>query len=284
MQYTPYTNNYLKLSNGNNIAYIDEGEGDKTLLFIHGLASYSLSWKKNIEQLKNHFRCIAIDLPGNGMSDRGDFPYGINFFAGAVYDFIQKLGLKNLCLVGHSMGGQIAITMLLNAPHCANQLILCAPAGFEVFTPMEKSFYHSSIQLFDFFSSEENSLRKTIQSSFYHYPQQADEMADELVAILKTYPTRAYRDMIDKSIAGMLNEPVFNGLHLITQPTLVMFGERDALIPNRIIHPTTTKYIATEGAGKMPNATLKMISKCGHFLQWEKAGEVNDLIIEFLQD
>src|ERR1700742_1729400 len=116
-----YTINYLTLSNGCKVAYIDEGKGEKTLLFIHGLATYSLSWKKNIEYLKKKYRCIAIDLPGNGLSDRGDYPYSMNFFAGSVYDFIRLLGLKNVCLVGHSMGAQVAMTTLLRQPDCANE-------------------------------------------------------------------------------------------------------------------------------------------------------------------
>src|SRR6202008_3036195 len=93
----PYTVHIADLSNAN-IAYIDEGKGPKTLLFIHGLASYALCWKNNIDVLKDQYRCIAIDLPGNGLSDRKDRKYSMHFFADAVYEFIEQLGLKNVCL------------------------------------------------------------------------------------------------------------------------------------------------------------------------------------------
>ncbi|MCB0697724.1 MAG: alpha/beta fold hydrolase, partial [Chitinophagaceae bacterium] len=85
---TKYTQHYVRLSNGCNVAYIDEGKGDKTLLFVHGLATYAQTWAFNIEALKDRYRCIAIDLPGNGYSDGGDYPYGINFYSGCVYDFM----------------------------------------------------------------------------------------------------------------------------------------------------------------------------------------------------
>ena len=75
----PYAVHNLRLSNGCNLAYIDEGKGDKTIVFIHGLATYALSWKKNIDSLKKRFRCIAIDLPGNGLSGKGDYSYSISF-------------------------------------------------------------------------------------------------------------------------------------------------------------------------------------------------------------
>lgn len=273
---------YVKLSNGYNMAYVDEGQGDKILLFIHGLGNYALGWKKNIEVLRHYYRCIAIDLPGNGYSDRADFSYSMHFFAGSVFDFINKLGLQNIYLAGHSMGAQIALTLTLLEPQIAHKLILCAPAGFEVFNSFEKGLYMSSLHFLDFFSTEENSLRKVIKSSFYHFPPQAQEMLAELVAIQKTYPVSAYRKMIESCIKGMLDEPVYDQLPTIQQPTLIMYGERDALIPNRLIHPVTTRHIAEQGARLLPNALLKMIPQCGHFLQMEKAELVNRYIMDFI--
>ncbi len=272
----------VQLSNGCEVAYIDEGSGAQTILFVHGLATYARSWKYQIEGLKDKYRCIAIDLPGNGKSDRGDYPYGINFFAGCVYDFIQKLRLTNVVLAGHSMGGQVVLNLLINLPSAAEKLILFAPAGFETFNGIERSLYQSSISFLDMFSTEENSLRRTIRSSFYQYPPQVDEMIEELVGLMKVHSIRQYRAMIEACVAGMLHEPVFDQLHLIQQPTLVMYGERDALIPNRLIHPVNTRAIGEAGVARMPYATLQMIPRCGHFLQLEKASVVNGLVREFL--
>jgi pimeloyl-ACP methyl ester carboxylesterase len=282
LTYSKYKTTHIKLSNGCDLAYIDEGVGKKVLLFIHGLATYSLSWKKNIDHLKAHYRCIALDLPGNGLSGHGNYPYGISFFADTVNEFIQKLALKDVCIVGHSMGSQIAMMAILKYPTCCNQLILCAPAGFETFTPFEKTFYHSAIHFFDFFSSEENSLRQVIRSSFYNFPAHANEMIDELVGLVKDYPVNEYRKMIESCIKSLLNEPVYEQLHQIKQPTLVLFGEYDALIPNKLIHHYSTKYLAEETIKRFPNATLKVLPQCGHFLQWEKAKEVNHLIEGFI--
>lgn len=277
-----YPMHHLQLSGNCEIAYIDEGKGDKTLLFVHGLATYGRSWAKNIDFLKKHYRCIAIDLPGNGASSRGRFPYSMHFFADVLLEFIHKAKLANVHLIGHSMGGQIVLTALGNGGDFANGVVLCAPAGFETFTSLEKSIYHGTVQFFDFFSTEENSLRKTIRTSFYQSPTQADDMIEDLVAIMKSYPANQYRSMIEACIASMLNEPVFDKLHLIKQRTLVMYGERDALIPNKLVHPTTTRQIAEAGTRKMPNAMLEMIPQCGHFLQIEKAAEVNHTIHRFI--
>lgn len=272
---------YITLANNCRVAYIDEGSGEQVLFFIHGLATFGRSWHYQVEGLRHKYRCIAIDLPGNGHSDRGNYPYGINFFSGCVYDMIHRLGLKRVTIVGHSMGGQIAINMLGHEPGVAEKLVLCAPAGFEQFNAMERSLYQGTVSFMDMFSSDENSLRKVIRSSFYHYPQHTDAMINELIDIMHKHPSREYRSMIEACINGMLNEPVFDKLHTIQQPALVMFGERDALIPNRLIHPHSTRQVAEKGTKEMPNATLHMVPQCGHFLQMEKPDVVNGYIMDF---
>lgn len=277
-----YTIHQVQLSNGCHVSYIDEGSGPQTLLFIHGLALYAKSWRKNIEYLKKHFRCIAIDLPGNGYSDKGDYPYGIHFFAGSVYDFMLKLKLQHVSVIGHSMGSQIAVELVTNEPGCCEKLVLCAPAGFETFKPWEKAIYKSTVHLIDFFSTEANSLRKVIYSSVFRNAEQTDPMIDDLVQIMKSNSITHYRRMIEACIDGMLNEEVFDKLKLIQQPTLVMYGERDALIPNRLIHPVTTRHVAEDGAAQIPNGKLILIPDCGHFLQWEKADYVNKEIERFV--
>lgn len=271
-----------QLANGCNVAYVDEGKGDTTLLFVHGLAVSSNSWRLNIDVLKHQYRCIAIDLPGNGYSDGGNYPYGISFYANCVYDFIQQLNLTNVVPVGHSMGGQIILNLVINHPSICEKLVLCAPAGFETFMPFERALYKSSIHFFDFFSTEENSLRKTIRTSFFNYPAYIEGMIQELVDLMKRRNVSEYRAMIEACVNGMLEEPVFDWLHTVKQPTLILYGERDALIPNRLIHPTTTQSIAQTGASQMQQPILRMLPRCGHFLQLEQPGAVNDYIREFV--
>lgn len=278
----PYKVHTAHISNCN-IAYIDEGSGPKTLVFIHGLAMFAPCWKKNIDELKKYYRCIAIDLPGNGLSSRGNYAYGMAFFADTINEFIQQLKLEHVCIIGHSMGGQIAITTIIRHSPCAEQLILCASAGFEQFSPFEKTIYQTSLHLVDMFSSEENSLRHMTEISFYKNPKQANELVNDLVKIMHAHPIKEYRKMIEGCILGMVNEPVYDKLHHILQPTLVIFGEHDRLIPNKLIHHITTRKMAEEGSHKIPAAKLKIIPDCGHFVQWEKPEEVNILINEFLK-
>lgn len=278
----PYTTHYSKIADDTTIAYIDEGAGDRTLLFVHGMANYAMAWKKNIDSLKNHYRCIAIDLPGNGLSDRNEHPFSIAFFAWAVVRIIENLRLTNVTIVGHSMGGQIALTSVLTYRGCADSLVLCAPAGFEVFSALDKSLYANTRHMFEFMTSDEQTLRQTIESSFYRQPRQGDGMVKELVALMKTYRMNYYRRMIDACITSMMNEPVYDSLNLVDTPALVIFGAKDALIPNKMLHHSTTEKVAADGVKRLRNATLLMLPDAGHFVQWEKADEVNAAIHKYL--
>lgn len=265
------------------IAYVDEGQGDTTLLFVHGLGHSLLGWARNIEYLKQYHRCIAIDLPGNGLSSTGEYPYSMHFFAEALFDLIDKLKLKKVYLAGHSMGGQISLTFARLHPEALNGLILCAPAGFETFNEWEKSLYRNTMYFVDMVSNEENSLRKAIQNSFYIMPDNAPAFTQQLVDLMKLQDRNHYRYMIDRCINAMLDEPVFDHLGDISVPVLVLFGERDNLIPNRFIHPVSTRKLAESAAVHFQNATVEIISQCGHFLQWEKPQQVNGYIRNFIQ-
>jgi pimeloyl-ACP methyl ester carboxylesterase len=273
---------YIDLPNNVKVAYLDQGTGPQTLLFVHGLANYAMVWKKNIASLEKHYRCIAIDLPGNGHSDRQQHHFTMHFFADVIANFIAEMGLTNVCLVGHSMGGQIAMTSLLRHPNIAQKLVLLAPAGFEVFTAMDKTLYYSTIHLMDFLSSEENSLRTTIESSFYNQHKQGEEVISELIELMRGYKMGYYRRMIESCIKAMLEEPVLPKLANIELPTLIVFGKNDALIPNKLLHHTTTESIAQQGASKLKNSTLTLLPHAGHFLQWEKPDEINELIKGFV--
>lgn len=265
------------------LAFVDVGEGDKTLLFVHGLGHSLLSWSHNIAELKDNFRCIAVDLPGYGLSsDSAACPYGMRFYAEVIAHFIEARKLKNVTIAGHSMGGQIAMWLALDFPQLLKSLVLCAPAGFEVFQPWEKAIFRNAMMFMDFVMDEEQSLKQVVQNSFYRFPESAKEYLENLIVFLRKKDKKRYRNILEQSINGMLNEPVFDRLNDIKCPVQILFGNHDGFIPNRLIHPETTKNIAENAVRKFPDARLKMLSSCGHFLQWEQSESVNALIKEFL--
>ena len=91
------------------VHYIDEGVGEP-ILFLHGNPTWSFLYRGIIVRLKKHFRCIAIDYPGFGLSVRpSGYDYTPAEHAGIVRDFVQHLDLQNLTIMGQDWGGPIGL-------------------------------------------------------------------------------------------------------------------------------------------------------------------------------
>lgn len=279
----PFATKFIQIENYT-IAYADEGQGDKVILFLHGLGSYIPAWKFNIDFLRNYFRCIAIDLPGFGKSDKYIHSGSMEFYSKKIYEFIQSLNLVKVNLVGHSMGGQIAINCALKFPNSVDKLILIAPAGFEKFSDEEIQIIKNLTKPESFLISDTKQIRANYEMSFYKFPMKAEYLIEDRIAISNDKDFYNYCVAISNSVAGMIEQPIFYELKNITQKTLVIFGKNDALIPNKYLHQTTTEEIAKKACQQIPDSQLILLNECGHFPQIEKAEEINSLILNFISE
>ncbi len=280
----PYTTKKITLDKGVELSYIDEGKGKQTILFIHGLGSYLPAWRKNIAELSKNYRCIAIDLPGYGKSSKGDYAYTMRFYADIIAELIAKLKLKNISLAGHSMGGQISITFALAYPEKLKNLILIAPAGLESFSIDEGKLLMAFTKPEMIQATADEKIESNLINNFYKMPEDAKFMSKDRISMKSAPDFPDYCKAVSKSVEAMLNGPVFQDLEKIKTNTLIVFGENDALIPNKYMHSTlNTKSVAETGKNKIPMSQLIMLKEAGHFVNFEKSEEVNQAIIDFLK-
>lgn len=278
----PYPVYRKKLRGGIEIAYTDVGTGNETLILLHGLSGSTQVWSKNLAELSRHTRCIAVDLPGNGLSSKGDYTFSMSFYAETIFQFIESLGLQRVALLGHSMGGQISIMMTLRYPQLVNKLLLAAPAGFEYFSSTESLLFQQMFLSGQLFYTDEQQLFSGIRESFQHFPAEGTALMEALKQQLLQGNMNYYRNMVNRSVQGMLQEQVFELLPRLSCPVLACFGLQDRFIPNRFIHPGNTRQLAEKAASRIPKCSLKLMDDCGHFLQWEKALIFNREVSDFL--
>lgn len=278
----PYETKYVQLNDDINLAYVDEGSGAQTIIFIHGLGSYLKAWQKNIQGLKADYRCIAIDLPGYGKSSKKPHSGQMSFYAEVISMFIDQLQLKNVVLAGHSMGGQISMMAAINYPDKIDKLILADPAGFESFTEGQKEWFRDVMTLDGVMKTTVEQIQTNLAYNFYNVPDDAEFMITDRIAMRTADDFENYCYAVVQSVHGMVDEPVIDILDQIKQPTLIVFGENDNLIPNRFLNPGKTINIAKIGEKKITNSKLVMIPKAGHFVQFEKPGEFNKAADAFL--
>ncbi|MDX1803152.1 MAG: haloalkane dehalogenase [Alcanivorax sp.] len=110
----PFESRYVRVA-GHRLHYIDEGSGP-TLLFIHGNPTSSYLWRNVIKPLRQHYRCIALDLIGFGKSDKPDIDYDFSAHYRYLDGFVKALTLTDITLVGHDWGGVLAFQLAQRQP------------------------------------------------------------------------------------------------------------------------------------------------------------------------
>ena len=90
------------------VAYLDEGRGE-VILLLHGMAGSSQTWRSVVGPLSRHYRVVAPDLLGHGDSTKPRSDYSLGAFSVLVRDLLDELGITRATIVGHSLGGGIAI-------------------------------------------------------------------------------------------------------------------------------------------------------------------------------
>ncbi len=274
---------YQKVRNIN-IAYIDEGKSDNVILLIHGLGTSAKSWMKNIPSLSKDFRVIAIDLPGYGKSDKGNYKYSMSWYATVLTEFLAELNIDKATFVGHSMGGQISLVTSLNYPNKVNKLVLISPAGFEKFTDGEGDWMKSAFTIDLVKDTPTRNIDINLKSNFYEMPDDADFFVTDRIQVKGATDFEDYCYAVTRNVTGMIDEPVLKELKNISHKTLILFGNNDGLIPNIYLHGGFTEDIANFANESIPNSKLVIIPECGHMLPFEKSEVANKEIINFINN
>ncbi|MCU0374780.1 MAG: alpha/beta fold hydrolase, partial [Chitinophagaceae bacterium] len=179
MQPAGFTFRQALLPSGTTLSYVDSGRGD-ALILIHGLGGNAGHWQMNIGPLAAAgYRVIALNLPGYGGTLA---PAGITgatslkAYAAALSELVAHLGLKKAALMGHSMGGQVAILLALQKPNWLHALLLAAPAGLEVFTAAEGGMLRQFATPAYFEQQDSAAIRQSFLRNFYQLPPTAEKL------------------------------------------------------------------------------------------------------------
>ena len=231
------------------------------VLFLHG-AGGMLQWLPFFDALADGYELLVPEHPGFGLSDDPPFIRNMSDLAYFYLDFLESQGLKDFHLIGNSMGGWLAAEMLIRDRARCKSLTLISPAGLRV----------EGVPSGDLFIwSPEETAR-----NLYHDQSWAEKM-------LAIKPSEELMDILLKNRFTVTkfgwqprwyNPDLAKWLHRITQPSLVIWGDDDKVMPPAYAKPWC--------AG-LPQAQLVMVEKCGHLPHVEKADQVIPKVREFLR-
>jgi len=137
-----------------NIYYVEKGDGDTTLLFLHGWGINSSYWNNQLNYFSNNYKAVAVDLPGFGKSTSSRKEYTVEKYADDVIAVINKLHLNNVILIGHSMSGDISLEAALR-----NNKSIIGIAGID-------NFKFVGVQLSPDMIKEMNSFIDTLKKDY----------------------------------------------------------------------------------------------------------------------
>lgn len=237
--------------------YIDEGNGP-TIVLLHGLFGALSNFKELIEYFRKDYRVVVPILPLLDMDIFNTTVAGVEKF---LNRFIETLDLKDIHLLGNSLGGHVGLVHILRHPERIKTLILTGSSGlFE--SGMGDSYPKRG---------DKDYIRKKTADTFYDPAIATEELVDEVFEITNNrIKAMKIIAMAKSAIRNNLGEE----LKEITQPTLLVWGNNDIVTP---------PFVAEEFHKLIQNSELHFIDKCGHAPMMEVPGEFNKILEKFLQ-
>lgn len=264
--------------NGNKVAYIDEGKG-KPVVFVHGVSTTLASFDGLFPEIvKNGYRVIGLDLLGYGKSDKPDIKYSISFHAQTVISLIRELGLKDVVLVGHSMGAAISMCAMLKEPELFNSMILLTPGGLAEYSSAQilifKIFYKF---IWGRRFSDLNTAGKYYHETVYQWNQTMEEFLKTRERLMVHPEWKKVQKTVKYSYASTLqsSKEILPKIGTIQKPVLVILADNDNLVPNKEVKANIEK--------NAKNWKIETYEKCGHNIQYDQKDRLIKRVLEFLK-
>lgn len=228
-----------------NINYVDEGFGE-VILMLHGWASSSTLYNSQINLLKTKYRVIGLNFPGCNGTDEPKSPFSVDDYAKFVIDFLVKLNIDKVTLIGHSLGGRTIIKLLSydELPFYVNKVVLIDSAGIKPKAQNKVTFKTRVYRLLRIILG--NKVVKKVCPSGINW--------------LKTkFGSEDYRNatpMMRDTLVKVVNEDLTPYLNCNDKDTLLIWGRNDTATP-----VTDGQLMEKE----MKNSALVVIDNAGHF-------------------
>jgi pimeloyl-ACP methyl ester carboxylesterase len=244
----------VRLKTGVRLHYVEQGDPNgPPIILLHGYSDSWVSYTRVLPLIDRKYRVYIPDQRGHGDSDRPASGYTFPDFAADVIAFMDAKGLKKATIVGHSMGSFVAQHVATMAPERVEKLVLVGSAP-AVSNGVVLELQREVSALTDPVSPK---FVREFQTSVISQPVPGEFM-DRVIQESLKLPARVWRD----TMAGMLAQNSKVTLGEIKAPTLIIWGDRESVFPNRSDQEALRKAI--------PNATLKVYAGIGHCPNWEE--------------
>jgi 2-hydroxy-6-oxonona-2,4-dienedioate hydrolase len=266
---------YIEL-NGFKIRYDEYGKNkQKHILFIHGLGSSSIVWRDIPQALSEHFHTISVDLIGFGGSDKPKLDYTISYFSQFIKNFLIQIGIKDqkdkIIIIGHSLGGYIAIEYAIQNIDQIEKLVLIDSSGMlNKPTKLLEQYLDAALESNPFFRY--NKLKKVFGSLSSSPHLLLPIIIDIFISVIeKPGAKHAFESAFRNSTKNSINLERLEQIRQI--PCMIIWGDKDNLIP--LCYANKFRQI-------LYNSQFVLITDAGHSPFVEKTAIVYQKLLTFL--
>lgn len=277
IKYTNSASSFIPV-NGMNVHYRDEGIRSDSIpiVLIHGTASSLHTFDAWADSLKHTKRVVRMDLPAYGLT--GPFPdrnYSMDNYQTFLKEFLIAMGIEQCVLVGNSFGGKIAWNFALSEPEVVNKIVLIDAAGYPsnsksipiAFCLAQTPVLSSLLT----FITPRFVVKASVENVYFDKSKVTDVLVDRYFDLTLGEGNRqAFVDRFKVSD----KKKAYNNINRIHQPTLVLWGAKDLLIP------VENAYQFHED---LPNDTLVILNDTGHTPMEERPYESLEVVMDFLK-
>ena len=257
------------------LAYRELGAGPAVLL-LHGWPTSSFLWRDVMPPIARGNRAVAVDLPGFGGSDKPvDADYDFGFFERAIDDFLDALGIEEVAVAGHDIGGPIAVHWALGRPTRVTRLALLNTLVYPEFSEAVMQFVTAASTPG---TREQLTSPEGLEAAMRLGLANPDGLRpDVIAAVVEPFESEEARRSLAAAAVGLEPaefERIARELPGLGVPVRVIYGEQDRILPD--IAETVARL-----ERDLADVEVTALPDCGHFLQEESGAEIGELLARF---
>jgi non-heme chloroperoxidase len=259
----------VHLATGLRLHYAEQGDREgEAIVFLHAYVDSWFSYSRVLPLLSPAYHTFAPDQRGHGKSDRPQCCYTMDDYAADVDAFMETVGIEEATIVGDSSGGLIAQRVALSYPHRLSRLVLI---GSPTTLVNNKTVIEAGEEMLALTDPVSPKFVREFVLGTIHAPIPEDFLSRLVSESLKV-PARVWRDYYEGVV---LKADDSARLGEIDAPTLILWGELDALLP---------REEQEHRAAAIPNAALKVYPETGHLAHWVRPEWVVRDLEAFMKD
>lgn len=256
------------------IYYETHGDSGQPLVFVPGLTCASSDWNKQVQELKQDFRCICVDLRGHGRSADQPGPYDMATLAAGVVEVLRHLQVTKSIVIGHSMGVRVITETLLQAPDAVAGLVFVDGSQQGQGDPTASR--EKVMDMIDNYSSPKDFVADMFASMFVEDSDAAERQA--IIERAVAMPSERLKELLGNLITWDA-EQMSDAFSKINVPVAVLQSTTiDTERNRRPLQRGETSPFLEFIRQTIPSAQIEVVPDVGHFTQLDAPEPVNAAI------